>query len=614
MPAQDTAKNAGVPKKHIMADNKIVSGVCSRMAGPYMKSGESIILTTDRVMIDDIEYDLILTSQRLALVDSGHTSEEPQVVPFATILSVKGGITPAREPFITLTVIDPVGLEDSRTIDLVFSQQPYEDRAAECDRWVQKLIENIVSVRQEPAPAGKQAAPVKSRGMNPTVRRFEAPEMPRPHSEVARKSQGPSGELLSAMQKTAWDTQENLPEAPAGQTSPEREGYPETGTPAPAPAAEEEGTSPMPGEPVTGPGSPAESAGAISPPTPGQGSTGVPVRDEDLPKTDERTDQAVVPAIPSEELVLVATGEVQKDTVPVPPDERTDEKGLQGTEKEPLPARTGARARKPARKKKKSSPAPAKTTAQPESSPGYAYPALSDPDDRGDVLREEPARLPADTPGQANVPGISPPGRGEQVGLPDRVVFPVLSPAIPDTTPETPPVVQTPAGQPPAPQPEKIPVRVLAAVAIILLIIIGAAAITLFSPAGNPIGPSHPVITPTLTPLPVTIIPAIVIPSEGVWVGVSYNGTYLGKYGNPGGLIEVRGTGEQFYPIKDSNGLVQASFTKQDYYGDTLIVGVYNNGTMVRQFTTSAPGGTITLLVNSTTGKAPFVPVTTTGE
>ena len=565
-------------------------------------------------MIDDIEYDLILTSQRLALVDSGHTSEEPQVVPFATILSVKGGITPAREPFITLTVIDPVGLEDSRTIDLVFSQQPYEDRAAECDRWVQKLIENIVSVRQEPAPAGKQAAPVKSRGMNPTVRRFEAPEMPRPHSEVARKSQGPSGELLSAMQKTAWDTQENLPEAPAGQTSPEREGYPETGTPAPAPAAEEEGTSPMPGEPVTGPGSPAESAGAISPPTPGQGSTGVPVRDEDLPKTDERTDQAVVPAIPSEELVLVATGEVQKDTVPVPPDERTDEKGLQGTEKEPLPARTGARARKPARKKKKSSPAPAKTTAQPESSPGYAYPALSDPDDRGDVLREEPARLPADTPGQANVPGISPPGRGEQVGLPDRVVFPVLSPAIPDTTPETPPVVQTPAGQPPAPQPEKIPVRVLAAVAIILLIIIGAAAITLFSPAGNPIGPSHPVITPTLTPLPVTIIPAIVIPSEGVWVGVSYNGTYLGKYGNPGGLIEVRGTGEQFYPIKDSNGLVQASFTKQDYYGDTLIVGVYNNGTMVRQFTTSAPGGTITLLVNSTTGKAPFVPVTTTGE
>ena len=59
-----------------------------------LKSGESIILTTDRVLIDDDEYDLILTSQRLALVDSDHTSDQPQVVPFATILSVKGGTTP----------------------------------------------------------------------------------------------------------------------------------------------------------------------------------------------------------------------------------------------------------------------------------------------------------------------------------------------------------------------------------------------------------------------------------------------------------------------------------------------------------------------------------------
>ena len=27
------------------------------MVGPYMKSGESIVLTTDRVLIDDIEYE-----------------------------------------------------------------------------------------------------------------------------------------------------------------------------------------------------------------------------------------------------------------------------------------------------------------------------------------------------------------------------------------------------------------------------------------------------------------------------------------------------------------------------------------------------------------------------
>src|SRR5208283_825915 len=201
------------PKKHITTDNENRSGECSYMAGPYLKSGESIILTTDRVMIDDAEFDLILTSQRLALVDSDHSSDQPQVVPFATILSVKGGTTPAREPFITLTVIDPIGLEDSRIIDLIFSERPYEDRAAECDLWVKKLIEHIVSVRQEPGSAGKQPAAEKPRGMQPTLRRFIAPDLPLPHSEVPQ-SHRPSEELLSAMQGAAWQSLGDRTEEP----------------------------------------------------------------------------------------------------------------------------------------------------------------------------------------------------------------------------------------------------------------------------------------------------------------------------------------------------------------------------------------------------------------
>jgi hypothetical protein len=554
------------------------------MAGPYLKSGESIILTTDRVMIDDAGYDLILTSQRLALVDSDHSSEQPQVVPFATILSVKGGTTPAREPFITLTVIDPIGLEDARTIDLIFSERPYEDRAAECDLWVKKLIEHIVSVRQEPAPAAKQPVPVKSRGMYPTVRRFEAPEVPRPHSQVTRKSRRPSEELLAAMQETAGERPDNLPEAPA----------------------------PAPEEPVTGSGSPAESAGVISPPAPGQERPDASLRDEGLAKTDERTDPAAVPVTPSDELVPKVSGGVQEDTVPVQQDGVTGGSSAQAQKEEPAPAKPKTRARKPAKKMKKTTPAPAKTV-QPESSPGYAYPALPDIDDRGDVRGEEPGRLPVDKPVQAGTPGMSPPGSREPIGLPDSVVFPVISAPVPDTIPETPPekeipAVQAPAGQPPAPQPGKIPVRVMAAIGIVLLIIVCAAAITLMYPAGTGNGSDHPAITPTPTPLPTaTIIPQASIPAEGVWVKVTYNGTFVGSYGNPGpeNQKEVRGTGEQFYPIKNSNDLVQASFTKQDYYGATLIVEVYNNGAMVKQFKTNAPKGTISFLVNSTTGNPP---------
>jgi hypothetical protein len=606
------------PKKHITTDNENGSGECSRMAGPYLKSGESIILTTDRVMIDESEYDLILTSQRLALVDSAHTAEQPQEVPFATILSVKGGSTPAHEPFITLTVIDPIGLEDSGTIDLIFSQHPYEDRAAECDLWVQKLIEHIVSVRQGPAPAVKQPVPVKSRGMHATVRRFEAPEKPRPHSQVTRTSRRPSEELLSAIQETAGESPDNLPETPpaqADQTFPEEGGYHESGIPSPAPAGDDEGTSPVFEEPVTGSGSPAESAGVISPPAPGQERPDASLIDENRAKTDERTDPAAIPVTPSDGLVPKVSGGVQEDTVPVQQDGVTGGSAAQVPEEEPAPAKLKARARKPAKKMKKTTPAPAKTV-QPESSPGYAYPALPDIDDRGDIWGEEPARLPVDKPVQAGTPGMSPPGSREPIGLPDSVVFPVISGPVPDTIPEIPPekkipAVQAPAGQPPAPQAGKIPVRVMAAIGIVLLIIICAAAITLIYPAGNPNGSDHPAVTPTLTPLSITTIPTVVIPSEGVWVMVAYNGTYYGKYGNPGNLREVRGTGEQFYPIKDSNDLVQASFQKLDYSGNNLTVEVYNNGKMITQVNRSAPGGTISILVNSTTGKAPYVPVIT---
>ncbi len=589
------------------------------MAGPYLKSGESIILTTDRVMIDDAEFDLILTSQRLALVDSDHSGDQPQVVPFATILSVKGGTTPAREPFITLTVIDPIGLEDSRAIDLIFSERPSENRAAECDLWVKKLIEHIVSVRQEPPPAVQHQVPVTSRGMHPTVRRFEAPEVPRPHSQVTRKSPRPSEELLAAIQETAGETPDNLPEAPAliDQTFPEEGGYPDRGTPSPAPAGEKEGTSPVPDEPVTGSGSPAGSAWVISPPAPGQERPDATLRDEDLAKTDEKTGPAVIPAAPSDELVPKVSGGVQKDTVPVQQDGVTGGSATQAQKEEPAPARPKARARKPAKKMKKTTPAPA-ATVQPERSPGYAYPALPDIDDRGDVWEEEPARLPVDKPAQAGIPGMSPSGSREPVGLPDSVVFPVISAPVPDTIPATPPekktpAVQAPAGHPPAPQPGKIPVQVMAAIGIVILIIVCAAAITLMYPVGTENGSGHPAaITPTPTPLPAaTIIPQAAVPAEGVWVKVTYNGTFVGSYGNPGNLREVRGTGEQFYAIKNSNDLVQATFRKLDYSGNNLTVEVYNNGTRVTQVIKSAPGGSIALLVNPATGKPPYIPVTT---
>jgi hypothetical protein len=156
---------------------------------------------------------------------------------------------------------------------------------------------------------------------------------------------------------------------------------------------------------------------------------------------------------------------------------------------------------------------------------------------------------------------------------------------------------------------------VVAAIIVILLVVLGGAAIIALYPAGNPGVAANQSVTPVnQTPVPVMTTPLVTVPSNGVWVKITYNGTFLGTYGNPGALKEVRGTDEQFYAIKNPDDLVQASFTKQDDYGNNLTVEVYNNGTLVTQVTKRTPRGTISILVDPKTGKPPYVPVTTIGS
>ena len=144
--------------------------------------------------------------------------------------------------------------------------------------------------------------------------------MPRPHSQVTRKSPRPSGNRSPRYRKRQGRHRTTCLKRRAliDQTFPEEGGYPDRGTPSPAPAGEKEGTSPVPDEPVTGSGSPAGSAWVISPPAPGQERPDATLRDEDLAKTDEKTGSGKSSrSAPSDELVPKVSGGVQKDTVPV---------------------------------------------------------------------------------------------------------------------------------------------------------------------------------------------------------------------------------------------------------------------------------------------------------
>jgi hypothetical protein len=72
------------------------------MGSPYLNSGEAIVLTTDRVNADALLYDLMLTTERIVLIDNRYARFEPRIIPLSAIMSVQGGKTPGHDPVITL--------------------------------------------------------------------------------------------------------------------------------------------------------------------------------------------------------------------------------------------------------------------------------------------------------------------------------------------------------------------------------------------------------------------------------------------------------------------------------------------------------------------------------
>jgi hypothetical protein len=160
------------------------------MSSPYLKSGESIILTTDRVSINSLLYEVLLTTRHLILVDIRYDQFLPQQIPLSTILSVKGGKLATGEPVITLIFSDNDSMPGSGPMVLIFTQQPGEQRKRERDEWLKNLMANIVSVRQETITSGP--SPVDAgHGIRPSSRRPGAHEKITPYTTIIDTSPAP---------------------------------------------------------------------------------------------------------------------------------------------------------------------------------------------------------------------------------------------------------------------------------------------------------------------------------------------------------------------------------------------------------------------------------------
>jgi hypothetical protein len=110
---------------------------------------------------------------------------------------------------------------------------------------------------------------------------------------------------------------------------------------------------------------------------------------------------------------------------------------------------------------------------------------------------------------------------------------------------------------------------------------------------GNPVVTATPVLITTISPY--VFLPPASIPSSGVWVRVYYPGNYTGSIRAKGLIINVNSTGDRFYPLAITSGMIDGSIEKQDGTANALIIEVYKGGKLISRSYTAIPRGVVNI-------------------
>lgn len=174
---------------------------------------------------------------------------------------------------------------------------------------------------------------------------------------------------------------------------------------------------------------------------------------------------------------------------------------------------------------------------------------------------------------------------------------------------------------PPSPGPGYRNKSFIAITAGILIILLIAGAVILYSPYSAAPGINQTLVpTPgseqTLVPnpslQPVSVPTQQVIQQTGVWVRVVYSRNYSGSIGIPGRVRDISGSSEKMYKLFDGDGVAQIKIHKEDNTGDLLTVELYREGEMIDSRKISSPMGSIEFMINTKTGLPPGItPVST---
>ncbi|MDD1682464.1 MAG: hypothetical protein LUO98_01400, partial [Methanoregula sp.] len=618
-------------KKHITSKNKTAQELTDSMGSPYLKSGEGIIMTTPRVSVDAVVYDVMLTTERLFLTDAQSSRFEPRIIVLASLLSVRGGTTPSREPAIILLFRQQGDEEVQQPVNLVFIQEKNENRQPERDEWVRNLIRLSVPKEAPEVTAEVSVIPDISGevGLRPTARHGLAPERVRPLSSISVR------QLIQAPVTVIPDeTGTGGGAPPAMGRIPEKEEV-SAGTGPKVPVSD---ITPVHGTPLPPPAPPRviipqiieELLPAHKRPAPPSGGEAAPVADSDA--------QALLHPLHTGTKSLRVT------------EERTSSPLWEEPEKVPEPVAVPQ------------APLPVPPAAEPKEVPdiiralltGPIEPAEPQPPEAEEPVPEptpvpEPIPVPEPTPVPEPVPEpVLPVPAAGPAAVPEQYIIPAITENIaqePVSCPATEPVVQqAPAAEeerpvrhpiPPAREIRPLRTTLAYAGAVILLIALAAVAAILLFPHGTgdagvvvTLAPAvlpaatqssgtpritaattiaTPAVSPAPTPIATPVLPApvVTIPQTGVWVRVNSTGYYAGHVGNPGALRQVSGSGDAIFPVLDNDGLVQANVQRLEYSGGLLTVEIYRDGTLIKSQSVTAPMGTVALLINPVTGKAP---------
>jgi hypothetical protein len=109
----------------------------------------------------------------------------------------------------------------------------------------------------------------------------------------------------------------------------------------------------------------------------------------------------------------------------------------------------------------------------------------------------------------------------------------------------------------------------------------------------SPTPTSTPTPQPQVTPGAESPPPPITVPTDGVWVKVSYPGNYAGYIGAQGRQIEINSSGTQLYQLPVSDAMIEGSIEKKDGSAEKIEVGIYNGGTLVLKSETAKPHGAV---------------------